>query len=220
MKQLFKILLPPLSAFFKRSFDLIFSSLLLLLFSPLLICIAILIKYDSKGPLFYKGKRLGKGGKHIEILKFRTMHVDAEKRLFDLLSGDVEKQKEWNTYQKLHEDPRCTKFGKFLRRNSLDEFPQFFNVILGDLSVVGPRPHYIEELEGNRESPLKKYAQEVLSVKPGITGLWQISGRSHLSYQDRVELDRLYAMKRSFIYDLKVVVMTIPHLLMSKGGAV
>lgn len=208
----------PLYPFLKRLFDLFFSLTFILVFSPLYLLLALLIKWNSRGPILYVGKRLGKGGKYISIFKFRTMYIDAEKRLKKMLDNNPKMKEEWEIYQKLQEDPRCTRIGKFLRRTSLDEFPQFFNVLLGDLSVVGPRPHYIEELEEKTHSPLKKYAHLVLAVKPGITGLWQISGRSHLSYEDRVELDSLYFKKQSFFYDLKVVLKTIPLVLISRGA--
>ncbi|MCB1107479.1 MAG: sugar transferase [Chlamydiia bacterium] len=208
----------PLYPFFKRFFDIIFSLSFVLIFSPLYLLLALLIKLDSKGPVFYIGKRLGKGGRYIHIFKFRTMYIDAEERLEEMLKKDPKIKEEWDVYQKLHDDPRCTSIGKFLRRTSLDEFPQFFNVLKGDLSVVGPRPHYIEELKGKEDSPLKKYAHLVLAVKPGITGLWQISGRSHLSYEDRVELDSLYYKKQSFFYDMKVILKTIPLVLISRGA--
>ncbi|WP_194847454.1 sugar transferase [Candidatus Neptunochlamydia vexilliferae] len=208
----------PFYPFFKRLFDLAFSTTFITIFSPVYLALALLIKLGSKGPIFYIGKRLGKGGKHVTIYKFRTMYLDAEERLEEMLKNNPKMREEWEVYQKLQDDPRCTPIGKFLRKTSLDEFPQFLNVIKGDLSVVGPRPHYIEELEGERNSPLKKYAQFVLSVKPGITGLWQISGRNHLSYEDRVELDSLYYKKQSFFYDLMVVLKTIPLVLISRGA--
>lgn len=204
--------------FFKRLFDLLFSLAFIIVFSPVYLIIAVLIKLDSKGPIFYVGKRLGKGKKHITIYKFRTMHIDAEERLKEILKKDPIMEREWKIYQKLQKDPRCTKIGRFLRKTSLDEFPQFLNVLKGDLSVVGPRPHYIYELEKQENSPLKRYADNVFSVKPGITGLWQISGRSHLSYEERVELDSLYCKKRSFFYDLYVVLKTIPLVLLSRGA--
>lgn len=208
----------PLYPFFKRLFDFLFSLSFIIIFSPIYIMISLLIKLDSRGPIFYVGKRLGKDGSYITIYKFRTMYIDAEERLEALLKNNPEMEKEWNVYQKLQDDPRCTSVGRFLRKTSLDEFPQFFNVLRGDLSVVGPRPHYIYELEGNRDSPLKKHAHFVLSVKPGITGLWQISGRSHLSYEDRVELDSLYYKKQSFLFDLYVILKTIPMVLVSRGA--
>lgn len=204
--------------FFKRLFDLVFSLSFLVIFSPVYLTIALLIKLDSRGPIFYVGQRLGRGGRHITIYKFRTMYIDAEERLEEMLKKNPEMEEEWNVYQKLQADPRCTSVGKFLRKTSLDEFPQFFNVLRGDLSVVGPRPHYIYELEGEEESPLKNHAHLVLAVKPGITCLWQVSGRSNLSYADRVALDSLYFEKQSFFYDLYVILKTIPIVFAFKGA--
>ncbi len=208
----------PLYPFFKRVFDVFFSLMFILVFSPVYLFLALLVKLNSKGPIFYVGKRLGKKGKYIEIFKFRTMYIDAEDRLEEMLRSSPQMKEEWEVFQKFQKDPRCTALGKFLRRTSLDEFPQFFNVLSGDLSVVGPRPHYIKELEEKEKSPLRKYAHLILAVKPGITGLWQISGRSHLSYADRVELDSLYYKKQSFFYDIKVVLKTIPLVLISRGA--
>ncbi|MEM8727861.1 MAG: sugar transferase [Chlamydiota bacterium] len=209
----------PFYPFFKRLFDITFSLAFIIAFFPVYLVIILLIKFDSRGPIFYVGKRLGKGKKHIKIYKFRTMHSDAEESLEEALKNNPEMEREWNIYQKLRRDPRRTSVGKFLRKTSLDEFPQFFNVLKGDLSVVGPRPHYIYELEDKERSPLKKYAHYVLSVKPGITGLWQISGRNRLSYRDRVELDSLYCKKQSFFYDLYVILKTIPLVLIARGAA-
>ena len=204
--------------FFKRLFDILFSLSFITLFSPFYLIIALLIKWGSKGPSFYVGKRLGKGGKVIHVLKFRTMYVDAEKRLEEMLRSDPKWKEEWDMFQKLQDDPRCTPIGKFLRKTSLDEFPQFFNVLFGSLSVVGPRPHFAFEMAENTDSPLKEHAHLVLAVKPGITGLWQVSGRNQLSYKERVELDSLYVKKQAFFYDLLVIFKTIPIVLLSKGA--
>lgn len=202
----------------KRLFDLLFSIVFVLTLSPIYLLIALLIKIDSKGPFLYVTKRLGKNKNHITIYKFRTMYMDAEERLKEILKKNDQVKKEWEIFQKLREDPRCTPIGKFLRKTSLDELPQFFNVISGSLSVVGPRPHYIFELEENSESPLHKHADKILSVKPGITGLWQTSGRSYLSYKERVELDSLYVDKQAFFFDLLLILKTIPSIFFSKGA--
>lgn len=202
----------------KRFFDLLFSIIFILFLSPVYLLIALIIKLDSKGPIFYVTKRLGKDKRHITIYKFRTMYIDADKRLETLLQKNPEMKEEWEVFQKLREDPRCTPIGKFLRKTSLDELPQFFNVICGSLSVVGPRPHYIFELEDNNSSPLQKHADKILSVKPGITGLWQISGRSRLSYEERVELDCLYVERQAFLFDLILILKTVPSILFSKGA--
>lgn len=204
--------------FFKRLFDIFFSFCFILVFSPVYLILALLIRASSKGPVFYVGKRLGRGGKHITVYKFRTMFTDAEERLEELLSKDPAIREEWEVYQKLQSDPRCTPIGKFMRKTSLDEFPQFFCVFKGDLSVVGPRPHYIFELEKNEKSPLRLHADTVLAVKPGITSIWQTSGRSNLSYEERVKLDCEYVKKQSFFYDIYLILKTIPSLLFPQGA--
>lgn len=204
--------------FFKRCFDIAFSLCVLILSSPLSLLLAAMIKCDSKGPVFYKGKRLGEGKKEITIYKFRTMRLHADKQLANMLKSDAKMREEWEIYQKLKRDPRCTRLGKFLRKTSLDELPQFFCVLKGDLSIVGPRPHYPFELKRNPTSPLRSYANAVLSVKPGITSTWQVSGRSKLSYQKRVALDYFYVTHRSFLYDLFLIFKTIPTLFLSKGA--
>ena len=204
--------------FYKRLFDIVFSLCFISILSPVYLITIILIKLNSEGPAFYTGVRLGRNQKHIKIYKFRTMYVDAEERLKVLLNSNPSLRKEWSVFQKIENDPRITPIGTFLRKTSLDEFPQFFNVLKGDLSVVGPRPHFIEELNDKKNSPLKKHAEAILSVKPGITGIWQISGRSNLSYQNRVELDTLYSKKSSMLLDLQIILKTIPIVLFSRGA--
>ncbi len=206
------------SPLLKRSFDILFSLLVILTLSPLFLLLALLIKFDSKGPIFYLAKRLGKDRKIITVYKFRTMYIDADIRLKKLIENHPEMKKEWEVFQKLKKDPRCTPIGKFLRRVSLDELPQFFNVLEGSLSVVGPRPHMIEELDENPSGLFRKYADTILSVKPGITGIWQTSGRNHLSYEERIELDCAYVGKQSFFFDLFLILKTIPCVLFSKGA--
>jgi undecaprenyl-phosphate galactose phosphotransferase len=206
----------------KRAFDIVFSSVFLLAASPFFFLLAILVKGSSKGPIFYKSPRLGRGGKAIQCLKFRTMFVDAESRLCDLLQTKASLRAEWETFQKLKEDPRITPIGKFLRKTSLDEIPQFWNVLVGDLSVVGPRPptllgppeYYLQEIR-------KLYgpaANLILSVRPGITGLWQISGRSQIPMQERAKMEAQYATSRNFWSDLVVIAKTIPAVFFSKGA--
>lgn len=205
------------SLYAKRTFDLFFSLLALLVTSPLFLLIPLLIKIDSKGPIFYKGKRLGKGGKIVSIYKFRTMKVGADRELASLLGKSPERKREWEIYQKFQRDPRCTSFGKWLRKTSLDEIPQFFCVLKGDLSIVGPRPHYPFVLSEKVE-PFIHYASSVLSVKPGITSIWQVSGRSQRSYRSRVKLDSFYAKNRSLQYDFYLLLKTIPCVLFSKAA--
>ncbi len=208
-----------LNQLLKRTFDIAFSSLVILslltVFSPVLILIVLLIKLTSKGPVFYKTKRIGKDGKVIEIWKFRTMYVDAEERLKQLLESDPKLREEWKKYFKLRNDPRITPIGRILRRFSLDELPQFINVLKGDLSVVGPRP-----IEANKEQ-IERYGEFLrlyTSVKPGITGLWQVSGRSELSYEERVKLDAIYIINWSFWLDLVIIFRTIFVVITGKGA--
>lgn len=198
----------------KRLFDTFFSFCLILLMLPIFLLISLAIKLTSQGPIFYKSLRVGKNGKSFGCFKFRTMYVDADLRLAEILRANPEMKEEWEIFWKLKSDPRVTAVGKILRKTSLDELPQFFNVILGDLSVVGPRPVTLEEIE-------KYYgdkASKILSLRPGITGIWQTSGRSLLSFEERVLLDERYVDNRSFLLDLKLIAKTIPALLFSKGA--
>lgn len=181
---------------------------------PLFLTIWAVIRVTSKGPAVFSHERVGRGGEPFRCLKFRTMHADAETRLRALLTQDPKAKIEWEKSRKLKNDPRVTPVGKFLRKTSLDELPQFLNVLKGDLSVVGPRPVVQEEL-------LRYYrdkAPKILSIRPGITGLWQISGRSNTSYRKRVELDERYVENRSFAMDLKLVAKTVPALITRKGA--
>lgn len=206
----------------KRGFDLLFSFSFLLFFSPLFLLLSLLVRMTSPGPIFYKSRRLGRGGKVIECWKFRTMYKDAEARLHHLLETDEQFRAEWETFQKVKLDPRITPVGLFLRKTSLDEFPQFWNVLKGDLSVVGPRP---PTLLGPPESYLSEirvlYGEstaKILSVRPGITGLWQVSGRSRLTFDERRKIEEKYAESHSFWQDLVVIAKTIPAVLFSRGA--
>ncbi len=202
--------------FAKRFFDIFFSLTLIVFLSPLYCLIALLIKWDSIGPILHTNKRVGKNHREITIFKFRTMHIDAGKRLNHLLDQNPKLKEEWEVYHKLKKDPRCTFIGKILRRFSLDELPQFFNVLEGSLSIVGPRPYFRFELEKKKTSYF--LVNKILSVKPGITGLWQTSGRNHLSYTARLDLDALYVDRQSFSYDIYLILKTIPSVLLSKGA--
>jgi len=198
----------------KRIFDIFFSSAILFLLSPLLLSIACIIRMTSPGPFFYAQERTTRGGRKFRCLKFRTMYDKADAKLHKLLQENPELQKEWNDYFKLKNDPRVTPFGKFLRKTSLDELPQFWNVLKGDLSVVGPRPVVQEEV-------IKYFgekAPKILSIRPGITGVWQVSGRSNISMQERVQIEENYVENRSFFTDLILICKTIPVMLFSKGA--
>lgn len=185
----------------KRIIDIIGSIAALILFSPVMIIISILIKLDSEGPVIFSHKRLGKNGINIKVYKFRSMVIDAEKVLDNL---PPEKKIEFEKNFKLKDDSRITKIGKFLRETSLDELPQFFNVLIGNMSLVGPRP-IIEKEKIKYGQTVKK----LLSVKPGITGNWQVNGRSNTTYEERIELDMYYIDNRSLFFDIKLIFKTI-----------
>lgn len=198
----------------KRIFDVLFSSIVLILISPLIILLILLIKISCPGKTIYSHERIGRGGKRFKCYKFRTMYPDADKRLNDILKTNPELQEEWNRSFKLKNDPRVTPLGRLLRRTSLDELPQFWNVLKGDLSVVGPRPVVKEEID--KHFGVKAY--KILSVRPGITGLWQVSGRSDTTYENRIKLEEQYVDTQSFFRDLKLVLKTIPCMLYFKGA--
>lgn len=199
---------------FKRAFDIVFSLLVLTVCSPLFLMIALLIRCSSKGKVIYFQERVGRGGNTFQCFKFRTMYPDAEMRLKEILANDASKRQEWESNYKLKDDPRIMPLGNFLRRTSLDELPQFWNVLKGDLSVVGPRPVVQEEIVKH----FGPKANKVLSIRPGITGLWQVSGRSDTNYATRIALDEKYVDKRSFLLDLKIILLTIPSMIFAKGA--
>lgn len=198
----------------KRLFDIAFSLVILTALSPLLALVALLVKLTSAGPLFHRQERVGRGGRVYTNYKFRTMHKDAELILVELLEKNPLLKQEWRTYWKLKKDPRITPIGSFLRKTSLDEFPQFWNVLKGDLSVVGPRPVVRQEVV-DFYGPK---AAKILSVRPGVTGLWQVSGRNTLSMPERVELEAAYVDRQSFFFDLLLICKTIPAMLFPKGA--
>jgi exopolysaccharide production protein ExoY len=200
--------------FYKRCFDIAFSLCVLTFGSPVFLLIALLVKLSSKGPILYKSERVGVALKKISCLKFRTMYTDADKRLEELLEKNPLLRQEWDLYQKLKKDPRICPIGRFLRKTSMDELPQFFNVLKGDLSVVGPRPFYREQVE----TYLGNKAMKFLSVKPGITGIWQVSGRNLLTFHERLLLEEAYIDRKSFLVDIKIILKTIPTVLSFKGA--
>lgn len=203
----------PLNLFSKRFMDLSIVIIGGLIILPFLIITAILIRLTSKGPALYKQSRVGIGAKSFYVYKFRTMVKDADKKLFELLASSEDARKEWASAQKLKNDPRITWFGKILRITSIDEFPQLINVLKGDMSLVGPRP--VTECE--RE----KYGDDfmrVFSVRPGITGLWQVSGRSETSYADRISFDTYYLQNWSIWLDLWILHRTVSVVLRGSGA--
>ena len=199
----------------KRIGDIVFSLIVLTLGSPIFILIAILVKLSSPGSVFYIQKRVGRNYREFGCIKFRTMYKDADDLLPNLLEKYPLMRKEFEKDFKLRQDPRITKLGRFLRRSSLDELPQFFNVLKGEMSVVGPRP-----IVSNEIIKYSLFMEEVISVRPGLTGLWQVSGRNNLSYKKRVELDLAYARNRNFILDLEIIILTLGVLIfpMDRGA--
>jgi len=199
----------------KRIGDVVFSLLVLTLGSPLFILIGILVKLSSPGSIFYIQKRIGRNYREFGCIKFRTMYENADDLLPNLLEKYPLMRKEFEKDFKLRKDPRITKLGSFLRRSSLDELPQFLNVLKGEMSVVGPRP-----IVSNEISKYSLFMEEVISVRPGLTGLWQVSGRNNLSYKKRVELDLAYARNRNFILDLEIIILTLGVLIfpMDRGA--
>ncbi len=197
----------------KRIFDIVFSLTLIILLLPIIIITAILIKLTSKGPIFYVQERPGRFGKMIKIYKFRTMYVDAEKKLEEILKNNEELREEFRKYRKLKNDPRITPIGKILRKFSIDEIPQLFNVLKGDMSIVGPRPYQIDEI-----NDMGEYKDIVLSVRPGLTGLWQISGRNDLSFSAKLKIETWYVLNWNLWLDLFIIIRTIPAVISGKGA--
>jgi Undecaprenyl-phosphate galactose phosphotransferase WbaP len=197
----------------KRGFDIFTSALLLLLVMPLLLMIAAGIKLDSQGPLLFRQARWAGSARSFRVLKFRTMHVDAEQRLKELLDADPVLRCEYEMYHKLTRDPRVTRFGGILRKLNFDELPQLWNVLIGDMSLIGPRPYMPHELIQYPQQ------QEVLArVRPGITGLWQVSGRHRTTFERRLELDIYYVENYSIWLDLHVLMRTV-WIVMKADGA-
>lgn len=205
----------------KRLMDILFSLVLIVLFSPIILIISLMIKSDSKGPILADTpQRIGRGGKTFKMYKFRSMIQNAH----EILRNNPKYANLFNEYKKgsykLKDDPRITSVGHFLRKHSLDEVPQLFNILKGDMSLVGPRAYYPDELRDQQ----KKYPKTqtavkiVLSIKPGLTGYWQVSGRSEINFDKRIEMDALYVRKRSIIYDLWIILKT-PWAMISGKGA-
>ena len=192
----------------KKLSDLIFSSLILIICIPLFFIIAILIKLSSRGPIFFLQERIGKNNVKFKCIKFRTMYPEAKDILENLLIKDKKLKLEFEENHKLKNDPRITTIGKFLRKTSLDELPQFINVLKDEMSIVGPRPIVKEEKKRYGKN-LKKF----LSIKPGITGLWQVSGRNNLSYKRRVQLDLNYIKNFNFLMDIRIIIRTFGVIL-------
>lgn len=198
--------------FTKRLIDITGSAALLIVLSPLMLAIALAIWLDSGLPILYRCQRLGRYGEQITVLKFRTMRDGSHGHLEELLTNDEERRLQYDVSRKLRDDPRRTRIGVFLRRASLDELPQLANVLFGQMSLIGPRPYFVDELRGRPE------ATEVLSVRPGITGLWQVNGRSDVSFEERLVLETEYVQQRGFGLDISIAARTFGAVLSGRGA--
>ncbi len=207
-------LLLPLNRYLKRMVDLTLVVLSLPLVLPFMGLVALLIKLDSPGPVFFRHRRVGEGGRTFYLWKFRTMYQDSQEILERLLESDPKAAQEWRLYRKLRYDPRVTRVGRFLRKYSLDELPQVFNILRGEMALVGPRPVTEEECRVYYQERASFY----FAVKPGLTGLWQVSGRNLLSYEERIQLDVWYVLNWSLWLDLIILVRTIGTVISQRGS--
>jgi exopolysaccharide production protein ExoY len=204
---------PPLGGVFKRGFDVVAAISGILLLCPLFLMLAMLVKFSDGGRVFYGHQRIGRNGNAFPCLKFRTMVENGDQVLAAHFAKDPQLREEWIATRKLQDDPRVTRVGAVLRKLSLDELPQIFNILRGDMSFVGPRPVVEDELE--LYGPAADY---YLQSRPGLTGLWQVSGRNDVSYGTRVAFDRHYVENWSFVFDLKILIRTIPAVFSSRGS--
>ncbi|MEG4960734.1 MULTISPECIES: sugar transferase [unclassified Microcoleus] len=198
---------------FKRLFDILFSLSVLILFAPVYLLLAFSIALSSSGPIFYVQERVGKNRKRFYCLKFRTMVENADDILLEIMEKSPHLRQEFEDNFKLKQDPRITWIGRFLRMTSLDEFPQFWNVLKGDMSVVGPRPLVEEELPR-----YGRHINKILTIRPGITGLWQVSGRNDIPYPRRVQIDLYYANDKNLWMDMWIVFKTIGVVIFPKNN--
>ena len=203
-----------LEKFVKRAIDIIGSIVGIIFLIPLTIVIGIanLILKD-KGPIFYTQERIGKNGKHFKMYKYRSMVVGADEKLREYLAENEEAREEYAKYKKLKHDPRITKVGNFIRKTSLDEFPQFINVLKGDMSLVGPRPYLPRERE-----EINGFFNYIMSCKPGITGFWQVSGRSETTFTERLEFDMQYYYKHNLKMDMRILKDTVVNVIKKEGA--
>jgi len=209
--------------FVKRLIDVVGSILGILILSPVLFFTALSIKLNSKGPILAETPmRVGKDGKLFRMYKFRSMVVGAHELLHqDPRYKELLKKYQQNSYKlEIDEDPRITKVGRFIRKTSIDELPQLFNILRGEMSVVGPRAYYPYELEEQQIKfpSARKYVKIILSSKPGLTGEWQVSGRSNINFDRRVQMDASYVEKKSIVYDIFIILKTIPAVLTGEGA--
>ena len=194
----------------KRFFDIVISTIGLIVLSPVFLILAIIVKVDSKGPIFFAHTRIGKNGKKFKMYKFRTMYENAQDMIKDFTP---EQMKEYKENSKLENDPRITKIGKILRKTSLDELPQIINILKGELSIIGPRPIIEPELEKYEENK-----EKFLSLTPGLTGYWQANGRSNTTYEERMQMELYYVDNMSFKLDIKIFFKTILSVIKREGA--
>lgn len=200
--------------FFKRTIDIVGSIIGIILLIPITIIIYLysLIKKE-KGPIFYTQQRIGKNGKTFKMYKYRSMIINADEVLEKYLQENEEARKEYKINKKLKDDPRVTKVGKFIRKTSIDEFPQFINVLRGEMSLVGPRPYLPKEIEDMGDT-----YKEIIKLKPGVTGYWQVSGRNNVTFENRLELDIEYSKKKSLKLDIEILLYTLKKVIKQEGA--
>lgn len=199
--------------FIKRTFDILVSGLSLIILSPILLVIALLIRLDSEGPAIFKQRRIGKDGRDIYIYKFRSMVLNAEELLEKMMKENEDIRNEYLTNKKLKNDPRVTKIGNILRKTSLDELPQLLNIFNGDMTFVGPRPYLHREI-----TDMGYHYNDIIKMTPGLTGLWQVNGRSDVGFKDRCELDSIYYQIRGLKTDLKILFKTFVTVIKRSGA--
>jgi len=197
---------------FKRTFDFIAALMALILLSPIFIIVAILIKREDKGHVFLAQERIGKNGENFKLYKFRSMVENADEILMELLK-DPKIEKEYKKNMKLKNDPRITKIGKILRKTSLDELPQLINVLKGEMSLIGNRPYLPRE-----KKDMDSYYEDIIKTKPGITGYWQVNGRSNLSFKERLKLESYYSNNATLSLDIKIFFLTFYVVITGKGA--
>lgn len=198
----------------KRTLDILVSIIGIILLMPITTAIWIAnIVVKDKGTVFFKQERIGKDGEFFKLYKYRSMVVEADDKLSKYLAENEEAREEYKKYKKLKKDPRITKVGKFIRKTSIDEFPQFINVLKGQMSLVGPRPYLPREINDMGES-----FNEIIKVKPGLTGLWQVNGRSDTTFEDRLRIDKEYVQKKGMKLDTKIFIWTIGKVFIKEGA--
>ena len=204
----------PIGGRTKRLVDLVAAATALFFFSPLFLCVWLLVRAIDGGPVFFRHRRVGFGGREFVCLKFRTMVVDAERKFELHLATDPKAAREWRETHKLQNDPRVTRLGRLLRRSSLDELPQLLNILKGEMSLIGPRPIVVEEIPKYRD-----HFHVYISARPGLTGLWQVKGRNETTYAQRVAFDVDYLRNWSFLRDVTIVAMTGKRVLDGRGAS-